>query len=113
MVSDKRTSGSVASGSQAAAGDSAPKDTGKAAGEQAGRGRNTGHIDGSDLIRQQMERVAAQKFPGDAARADNFMKQVKQTMAKAEREEMTLKPVDRAREAAQEASRVRDGDRDR
>lgn len=109
MVSEKQSTGSGASGSQVPAGGAAPKDAAKAAGEQAGQGRDVG----SNLIRQQLEEVAAQKFPGDAARADNFMKEATKTMAKAEREGLVPKPLNRARPHEQEPSRSRDDDRGR
>jgi|GEM_PF-3066415 hypothetical protein len=115
MVSGgKSNSGGSTGGQVPAEGAASPKDAGKSAGENVGQARPTGRGgEGTDLIRQQLEQVAAQKFPGDSARAATFMKEAGKAMGRAERDGMSPKPRGHERPQEQEASRSRDGDRDR
>lgn len=90
------------------------RDAGKGAGVNAGQGRDTRRgDDGSEIIRQQLKQIAAQKFPGDRARIANFMKEASKAMDRAEKEGMVPKPQGRERPQEREASRSRDDDKNR
>lgn len=109
MVNGSKANNGSASGT----GGQSPADgagSSRDAGKGAGQGRSES---GSDIIRQQLEQVAAHKFPGDRAGAANFMKEASKAMGRAEKEGMVPKPQGRERPQEQEASRSRDGDRDR
>ena len=112
MVTGSKANSAGGEGQAGSAGTS--RDGGKAAGETSGQARDTGRRDGgNEVIRQQLEQAAAQKFGGDIAGAAKFMKHAGRAMERAESEGRTPKPQGRERPQEQESARSRDDDRGR